>query len=193
LYVKKLYAQGIDSTESINSDKYFVSNAGWFQNNAVNMGLYNKAGSARWRWNGTYWAADKSIYSEVDVIAKGKITSLAESASDMRLKANIRPFDALAILNKYPLFAFDWNAQALEWNEQLINLQPHYGTSAQMVQQINPEFVSEHEGYLLVNYQKFIPLLMRGEQQLAERVAKLETENKYLQDEIKKLTQPETP
>lgn len=53
----------IDSGGDVTANNYIKAKNGWFQNNVAQAGLYNLAGDARWYWNGSYWYADKSIYS----------------------------------------------------------------------------------------------------------------------------------
>lgn len=53
----------ITSGRDVVANNYVKSTNGWFQNDVAQAGLYNKAGDARWMWNGSYWYADKSIYS----------------------------------------------------------------------------------------------------------------------------------
>ena len=53
----------ITSGRDVVANNYIKSTNGWFQNDVAQAGLYNKAGDARWMWNGSYWYADKSIYS----------------------------------------------------------------------------------------------------------------------------------
>ena len=57
----------ITSGRDVVANNYIKSTNGWFQNDVAQAGLYNKAGDARWMWNGSYWYADKSIYSTDNV------------------------------------------------------------------------------------------------------------------------------
>lgn len=61
----------IMSEASITAGTYFRSKTGWFQNDATQTGLYNKANDARWYSNGSWWYSDKSIHSTDKI--KGKI------------------------------------------------------------------------------------------------------------------------
>lgn len=142
-----------------------------------------------------------TICSGTNIWAQGGITALGSSTSDERLKENIRDFDALSIINKLPIFSFDWNDKALKWNRHLTNDYTHFGTSAQEVQKVLPGFVKEYDGYLTVSYEKFIPVLMGAVQcnamsintllkradKVETRVEKLERENKELKAKIKAL------
>jgi hypothetical protein len=127
------------------------------------------------------------IYAAGDIAAAGGVASLAASASDMRLKKDFKDFDALAILDKYKMFEFAWNDTGLAWNKHLNNDYTHYGLAAQQAQIVNPGFVTERQGYLTVDYEKFIPILMRGEQQLNDRIDTLERRVKRLEQENKEL------
>lgn len=53
----------INSGGNVNAENYIVTKKGWFQNDLVGGGLYNKGGDARWSYDGLQWYADKSIYS----------------------------------------------------------------------------------------------------------------------------------
>lgn len=68
---------------SIISDTYIRSKAGWFQNDVAQTGLFNKAGDARWYWNGSYWYADKSIYSTDNVHGNRLVSRVATGYSPL--------------------------------------------------------------------------------------------------------------
>ena len=52
--------QRLHVSGNVKATGYYYSDA-WFENTAVNKGLYNSAGDARWYWNGSTWYADKAI------------------------------------------------------------------------------------------------------------------------------------
>lgn len=73
----------IISELSIIAGTYFRSKTGWFQNDVAQAGLYNKAGDARWMWNGSYWYADKSIYSTNDIYGNKFISRVATGTAPL--------------------------------------------------------------------------------------------------------------
>lgn len=71
----------ITSGRDVVADNYIKSTNGWFQNDVAQAGLYNKAGDARWMWNGSYWYADKSIYSTDNVHGNRLVSRVATGYS----------------------------------------------------------------------------------------------------------------
>ena len=53
--------QRLHVSGNVKATGYYFCDNGWFQNSAVNKGLYNSVGDARWYWNGYTWYADKAI------------------------------------------------------------------------------------------------------------------------------------
>lgn len=53
--------QRLHVSGNVKATGYYFCDNGWFQNSAVNKGLYNSVGDARWYWNGSTWYADKAI------------------------------------------------------------------------------------------------------------------------------------
>lgn len=53
--------QRLHVSGNVKATGYYFCDNGWFQNSAVNRGLYNSVGDARWYWNGSTWYADKAI------------------------------------------------------------------------------------------------------------------------------------
>ena len=70
-------AGAINAGANVNAENYIVTKRGWFQNNVAQAGLYNSAGDARWMWDGSYWYADKSIYSTNDIYGNKFISRVA--------------------------------------------------------------------------------------------------------------------
>jgi len=101
-------------------------------------------------------------------------------SSDIRLKTDIEPIkNSLEKINKLSGNAFKW----------LFDPKPgtlskkgksDYGVLAQEVQQVLPDAVSKRHGYLSVNYEKIIPLLIEGIKDLSQHVKLLESEIKEL-------------
>lgn len=95
-------------------------------------------------------------------------------SSDSRLKDNIAPITgALDKISKIGGYTFDWKPEAEK--QQVKDV----GVIAQEIQAIQPEVVVERDnGYLAVNYEKLVPLLIQGIKELQEEVAALKAKLK---------------
>lgn len=90
-------------------------------------------------------------------------------SSDRRLKDNITPItgalDKIAAIGGY---TFDWKPEAEKQETHDV------GVIAQEIQAVQPEVVVERDnGYLAVNYEKLVPLLIQGINELQEEVKAL--------------------
>jgi hypothetical protein len=122
-------------------------------------------------------AVDAIIGSSTDVIrfwvsdALGYNKLYAESyytISDRQLKTNIFPLkDALKTLTAIKTYTYNYIEQ--EEKEK----RTHYGVMAQELQELLPELVDTSHGYLLVNYNELIPLLINAVQDLNSEVQDL--------------------
>lgn len=90
-------------------------------------------------------------------------------SSDSRLKTNITPInDALVKISQIGGYTFDWTAEANKGEAHDV------GVIAQEVQAVLPEVVVERDnGYLAVNYEKLVPLLIQGIKELQDQVNEL--------------------
>jgi len=113
--------------------------------------------------------------------------------SDSRLKSNVQEMkDALAIIHKLRPVYFDYNFDYSKVeNEQLKtkmvnNDKNRLGFIAQEVQEILPQSVtkSESDSMLCIQYDDFIPLLVKGMQEQAAVINSLKTEIETLKAEI---------
>jgi hypothetical protein len=110
-----------------------------------------------------------NVSASTDVTATGKGTFNAGcystsfyATSDARLKREVNTVtDALATCSKLRGVTFKWVTGA-DQREQL-------GVIAQETQQVYPSLVSEHEGYLRVDYPKLVGLLIEAVKELDER------------------------
>lgn len=112
-----------------------------------------------------------------DVRAVGNVT--AYYSSDERLKENIEPIeDALFLIQHLSGVRYDWTDDfiARSGGEDGFFVRKHdIGLIAQEVQSILPEAVAEKpDGYLGVQYDKIIPLLVECIKELSAKVALLE-------------------
>ena len=126
---------------------------------------------------GIYFTASTStIYATGDIVA---------AASDDRLKdkkGNIE--NALEKVNALNGFYYNWNDKAVElgFKKEEQKEEEHIGLSAQDVQKVAPELVTESslEGYDTVRYDKVTALLVEAIKELTEQ-------NKELKAEIESL------
>ena len=104
-----------------------------------------------------------------DVAASGDI--VAYYTSDKRLKDNIQPIEnALDRVNQLGGYTFDWNEEL-----QKARKGHDIGVIAQEVQSTFPEVVVERDnGYLGVDYQKLVPVLIEAIKELSAKVKELE-------------------
>jgi hypothetical protein len=98
---------------------------------------------------------------------------IAYSTSDIRLKENIEPI--INALTKVETIS----GNTYDWKEGFEELHSHKGNDvgviAQEIQKILPEAVIERDnGYLGVNYEKIIPLLIESIKELSAKVKELE-------------------
>ena len=100
-----------------------------------------------------------------DVIANN-----INQSSDARFKTNIQAIaDALSIVRKLQGVSYDWNRAAFP--DRGFSPRPQIGVLAQEVEKVLPELVStDAQGYKSVNYTGFIPVLIEGMKQQADRL-----------------------
>lgn len=151
-----------------------------------------------WYWrNGTSTGWSHHYFGNItangNILATGEIT--AYSASDKRLKDNLKILDGLKYLRKLESYEFNWNNKAREVTKS--DRMHGYGYIAQDVQKILPDFVNNiyESDYLGIQYEKFIPLhgaailqLDKKQSEHERRIKALEKNNKELKDTIKKLS-----
>jgi hypothetical protein len=118
---------------------------------------------------GTTPDATYELKIEGDVAASGDI--VAYYTSDKRLKNNIQPIqNALDKVNELGGYTFDWNEEL-----QKARKGHDIGVIAQEVQSILPEVVVERDnGYLGVDYQKLVPVLIEAIKELSAKIKDLE-------------------
>jgi len=104
-----------------------------------------------------------------DIAASGDI--VAYYTSDKRLKDNIQPIqNALDKVNELGGYTFDWNEEL-----QKARKGHDIGVIAQEVQSVLPEVVVERDnGYLGVDYQKLVPVLIEAIKELSAKIKDLE-------------------
>lgn len=117
------------------------------------------AGSSSLTYNGSTLAVTGAITSTGDITAY--------YTSDARLKTDlVRISNALDKVNALNGFTFNWNE--LSGKDQTVR---EAGVIAQEVQAVVPEVVVERDnGYLAVNYEKLVPLLIEAIKELKAEV-----------------------
>ena len=139
---------------------------------------------------GTNLSGKYAAYFNGDAYVTGTatITTLLQP-SDERLKEDIsylsdnredihsRMMDVDVISYRYkPFFFTNEDPDELEKNEEA-DRRIHYGVSAQQIQELFPDLVVEgQDGYLAVNYQELVPMLICSVQQLQREVEELKSE-----------------
>jgi hypothetical protein len=118
---------------------------------------------------GTAPDATYELKVEGDIAASGDI--VAYNTSDKRLKNNIEPIvNALDKLNQLGGYTFEWNEEL-----QKARSGKDLGVIAQEVQSVFPEVVIEREnGYLAVDYEKLVPVLIEAIKELSTKITELE-------------------
>ena len=110
----------------------------------------------------------KDTYVNADLYVTGDITAFY--TSDQRLKENIKPIDnPLSKVCKISGVTFNWNELSGK-NKEI----RESGLIAQELKEVLPESVVEREnGYLAVNYEKVVPLLVEAIKELKKEIEEL--------------------
>lgn len=95
-------------------------------------------------------------------------SSFLSYSSDRRLKENIHPttVKALSTIKKLNMVQFDWKKDSK--HEEI-------GMVAQELQKILPSVIHEEDGMLSIKYIELIPYLIKGMQELLERIEAIES------------------
>ena len=73
----------INSGANVNAENYIVTKKGWFQNDLVGGGLYNKGGDARWFYDGFRWYADKAVLSISTITGTRLVSNIANGTAPL--------------------------------------------------------------------------------------------------------------
>ena len=132
------------------------------------------------------------------IYAEGYVSSRGSNSSDVRLKTDIRDFRASDIIRTLHPRAFRWNDFARSMFPVFDTKEVQYGLIAQEAKVCHPWLVDEDmfgDGYMGVFYDKLIPVLLQGENELfsvtddhERRIKELEAENRELRKRIEILT-----
>lgn len=111
----------------------------------------------------------------------GGVTAKA-SSSDIRLKKDIRDYNAMEIIRRHRSIKYHWNEIA-KANADIFNDDYwHFGLIAQEVEHDLPQMVSNVFGdYLVIQYERLLPIMWRGLQEVDSEIDKLKRRVKILE------------
>lgn len=123
-----------------------------------------------------------------NIIATGAITAKA-SSSDMRLKTDIQGYDAMGIIRKFRSVKYHWNAIAKENSEVFNHDNWNYGLIAQdLLSGGYSQWVKDaFNDYYTIDYERLIPVVWKGLQEVDDEVTKLKREVARLNKRVKEL------
>jgi sugar-specific transcriptional regulator TrmB len=167
----------ISTTELTVEDKLITIASGSADSAAANgAGIFIDGANESITWNhsNSRFNISDDLNVEGNVTVTGDV--VAFSSSDRRFKDNltqiVTPLSKLSQINGY---SFNWNT-----DKQHIYKGKDYGVVAQEIQEVLPELVKEREnGYLAVNYEKLVPLLI-------ESIKELKTQIDHLNKKLEK-------
>ena len=126
-----------------------------------------------------------SIKSNGNIIATGAITAKA-SSSDIRLKTDIQGYDAMGIIRKLRSVKYHWNAIAKENSEVFNHDNWNYGLIAQdLLSGGYTQWVKDiFNDYYTIDYERLIPVVWKGLQEVDDEVTKLKKRVKELEKRL---------
>lgn len=165
------------------------------------IAFYNGGGTFRGQFgmNATSWftfdtgtaTANQSV---VEISPAGGIHSKAEitakaSGSDIRLKKDIQNYNAMDIINKFRSVKYHWNDVAKANSEVYNNDYDQFGLIAQdLIAGGFKQWVRDvFHDYYTVTYERLIPVVWKGLQEVDDEVTKLKREVARLNKRVKEL------
>lgn len=132
--------------------------------------------------------AKNNITSNANIIANGAITAKA-SSSDIRLKTDIQGYDAMGIIRKFRSVKYHWNAIAKENSEVFNHDNWNYGLIAQdLLSGGYSQWVKDaFNDYYTIDYERLIPVVWKGLQEVDDEVTKLKREVARLNKRVEEL------
>jgi hypothetical protein len=120
-----------------------------------------------------------------NIIATGAITAKA-SSSDIRLKTDIQGYDAMGIIRKFRSVKYHWNAIAKENSEVFNHDNWNYGLIAQdLLSGGYTQWVKDiFNDYYTIDYERLIPVVWKGLQEVDDEVTKLKKRVKELEKRL---------
>lgn len=165
------------------------------------IAFYNNGGTFRGQFgmNATSWftfdtgtaTANQNV---VEISPAGGIHSKAEitakaSGSDIRLKKDIQNYNAMDIINKFRSVKYHWNDVAKANSEVYNNDYDQFGLIAQdLIAGGFKQWVRDvFHDYYTVTYERLIPVVWKGLQEVDDEVTKLKREVARLNKRVKEL------
>ena len=132
--------------------------------------------------------AKNNITSNANIIANGAITAKA-SSSDIRLKTDIQGYDAMGIIRKFRSVKYHWNNLAKRNSEIFNHKKWNYGLIAQdLLSGGYSQWVSDiFKDYYTIDYERLIPVVWKGLQEVDDEVTKLKREVARLNKRVEEL------
>lgn len=165
----------------------FVRSENWafglgYYNNEIVLGDANTSKQFNRRW---FQLSSSRLLIDGNIEATGAVTAKS-SSSDIRLKKNIKEYNALDIIHKLKSVKYYWNDTAKANSPIFNDNEEHYGLIAQDLL-INgySQWVSNcFKDYYVIQYERLIPVLWRGIQQVDNEVATLKKKIATLEKEL---------
>lgn len=153
-----------------------------YYNNEIVLSTANTSRQFKARW---LQLNSSRLLINGNIEATGAVTAKS-SSSDIRLKKNIKEYNALDIINKLKSVKYYWNDTAKANSPIFNDNEEHYGLIAQDLL-INgySQWVSNcFKDYYVIQYERLIPVLWRGIQQVDNEVATLKKKIATLEKEL---------
>ena len=129
-----------------------------------------------------------NFHAATNITANGAITAKA-SSSDIRLKTDIQGYDAMGIIRKFRSVKYHWNAIAKENSEVFNHDNWNYGLIAQdLLSGGYSQWVKDaFNDYYTIDYERLIPVVWKGLQEVDDEVTKLKKEITRLNKKVEEL------
>mgnify|MGYP000124370364 CR=1 FL=1 len=153
-----------------------------YYNNEIVLGNANTSRQFSAKW---LQISGARLLINGNIEATGAVTAKS-SSSDIRLKKNIKEYNALDIIHKLKSVKYYWNDTAKANSPIFNDNEEHYGLIAQDLL-INgySQWVSNcFKDYYVIQYERLIPVLWRGIQQVDNEVATLKKKIATLEKEL---------
>lgn len=153
-----------------------------YYNNEIVLSIANSSRQFGARW---LQLNSSRLLINGNIEATGAVTAKS-SSSDIRLKKNIKEYNALDIIHKLKSVKYYWNDTAKANSPIFNDNEEHYGLIAQDLL-INgySQWVSNcFKDYYVIQYERLIPVLWRGIQQVDNEVATLKKKIATLEKEL---------
>lgn len=136
-------------------------------------------------WDG---AGSRGISCVGNIYAQGAITA-RQSSSDIRLKKDVQSYDAMSIIRKFRSVKYRWNETAKRTGPIFENDYDQFGLIAQdlLAGGFNQWVKDIFHDYYTIDYERLIPPLWRGLQQVDDEVTLLKKRVEVLEEVVKSL------